>query len=237
MPLPVLFGVQEGTKEGWLKFDGSATLVACGSDASTDNLPTAGILTVDGYFRVPSGTSASTYTLMQKGTHNATGWKIFMDGNYRIGASIETDETKGVIGTDAGAFDDGVWHHYVFYYNDGDDRDLHVAIDGTWNESGQTTATGTYADENAANLYHGRIPNIAAQHWPGSLGWQRISDSDRFDGATPTNFTPPARIGPPAIDNDTVEQWNYTEGTGTALAASVDSGNNGTITLGAGRWG
>ncbi|KKN00032.1 hypothetical protein LCGC14_1141940 [marine sediment metagenome] len=218
-----------------LNFDGSVTYVACGSDASIDNLPTAGVLTVDGYFRT-SQTDAQAHVLVQKGNHTASGWKIVMIGTFRVSFELVTDDTHASIRPSSGAYNDGVWHHWASFYDDGGDRKPHLAIDGVWNETGQITATGTYVSDASVNLMFGRIPNVSAQYWKGDLGWHRLSNSDRFDGATQTNFSPPGRIDPPAIDGDTVEQWDYRDGRGLAVVASVTAANDGAITLGAGEW-
>ena len=69
----------------------------------------------------------------------------------------------------------------------------------------------------------------------GSIGWFRVSDNDRYDGATPTNFTAPERTAVPDVDGNTVGLWAVDEGAGTTVADSSGNSNNGTLSNGT--WG
>lgn len=56
----------------------------------------------------------------------------------------------------------------------------------------------------------------------GSFAWCRVSDSVRYSGAT---YEVPSRTDPPAVDEHTVAQWNFNEGTGTTLADETGVNN------------
>lgn len=216
-------------------FDGTATTIDCGSDATLDNIPSGGIITVEGYIRTTA--SSGTLVWINKQQHDAVaGWRVRMagaTGTINSAVACATTDAASVISE---TINDGAWHHLTMIYDDTGDRKIYIAIDGTWaTYSTQTAGVDAYAADAAQSLKMGVISNIAAQYWSGDMGWTRVSDNSRY---TPgVDFTAPARDAYPTVDGNTVEQWNFDDGSGTTLTASVSSNNNGTITAGSGGWG
>lgn len=126
---------------------------------------------------------------------------------------------------------DATWHHVAFTWNDATAGYPSIWIDGTLDNGGGTVdRNGAIKTDAAINLIHGMY-GAGQLTFDGGMAWIRISNSIRYSAP----FTPAANNAPPAIDGNTVEQWNLNEGSGATAAAEVNSSNNGTITNGA--WG
>lgn len=208
------------------EFDGSATQIDCGSDASLDDLHGAAI-TVEGWIR---HSDSSSWTLAAKGAWVTRGWSFGGFGN-RVDYQIHTDGTTINGNTTVAGLSDKAWHHVAYVYDNGGDRRLRVYVDGTLVVT-TAAATGTIDSDASDNLLIGSAPG-SSSFMGGAIGWVRISNSTRYS----STFTPPSRTSPPATDANTVEQWNLDEGTGTTAAAQVSTPtNDGTITAGSGGW-
>lgn len=83
---------------------------------------------------------------------------------------------------------------------------------------------GTYISDVGADMKF--LADEAGQHGAFDIAWARISNVQRYWIGGPT---PPALDSPPAVDANTIEQWNFNEGSGTSTAAEVNSANDGTI--------
>jgi len=212
---------------GYLEFNGSSTNINCGSGASLNNIPGGGAFTVDGWYYSPSA-STSGKVLISKGGYTVDGWQIertAADGlAFRIRSGSES------LYADLSSVGQG-WIHVAGYF-DGTDL-ARIAINGSWVDVAQNGSFNPATlDDSGLSLYFGRLAHSATWWLNGLMGWFRISASDRFDGATPTNFTPPARTTTPTVDGNTVALWPINEGYGSTAGDIGANNNDGTITNG-----
>jgi len=210
-------------------FNGSTSEVACGSDASLDNIPSGAEFTCEFWVNWTGG--EDDYPgFIAKLTGGDDGWFIYgRVSTDRIGASVNCATTKAAAHKESTGILNTGWHHIAVYYNDTGDRKPYIAIDGAWVSSYSLQRAGidAYVSDAVYTLKIGR--SRITRHVEAAIGWVRISDNDRYSHEV--DFTPPARDAPPAVDGNTIEQWNADEGSGTTLTASVNSPvNDGTMT-------
>jgi len=205
-----------------VEFDGAATWVNCNSGATLDDIPSGADMTVAGWVRLDDP-SASTFTVVHKGSALATGWGVYVgaDGNMYGFVPLADTNMQCYVDHDLG---DGKWHYFAFYYDDTSKTGT-MSIDGVWGAS--DTGAGAYQSDAASNLEMGRLTNLSS-FWDGGIAWIEISDNDRHTAGT--DFVAPRAA---YSDGNTVEYWAMDEGTGATAAASVTSpANDGTITDG-----
>lgn len=203
----------------YLVFNGSSSKVVCGSDTSLDDLHAAA-LTVEAWVR--PDTADSWKGFVGKGLWSSVGWMMWVSAGSvgaRVWASTATYSTSGAV------LSVGEWAHVAMTYDNGGDRKHRLYVNGVL-VSTSGAAVGSIVSDAAQSLQIGKNDSNA---FNGAIGWVRISDTVRYT----TNFTPDARLAPPVVDGNTVEQWNMDEGTGTTVAAQVSSPtNDGAITDG-----
>lgn len=198
-----------------LRFDGVGALVNCGSDATLDNLPSAGIMTVDGWVRFTDRNDA----IVSKGQFANRGWTI-----RGWDLTVELGGVRVDCDFPAANWFDGLWHHFVATYIDAT-KTGRVAVGAVWQPA--DVGVGAYVADAVDDFQMGVVPNP----YLGDIAWIRVSDNDRFGAATGAVITIPARCPVPAIDGNVTEQWNIDEGSGLVTAASVNSPvNDGAIT-------
>jgi hypothetical protein len=206
----------------YLYFDGTNDYVGCGSDASLDDLPDGHDMTVEAWVRLDENTGSMV--VASKSNHTAMGWWLISSGgNLTFRINLTTNHFLVSAPLPA----DGRWHFARAYW-DNTAHNGRISLDGVWLDS--DAGVGNYVSDAAISLLLGKRGVGWYDFWKGGLGWIRISDTDRGGGATGTDFDPPPRATPPAIDANTIEQWNIDEGAGSTAAAQVNSpANDGTI--------
>jgi len=196
--------LDEGTP--YLLLDGINDNVAFGSDAAIDDLFLADC-TVESWFY--SSLSDIDF-LLSKFTTAPLGWNIKENVGY-LRVRIAHDVTE-INYNAAIPYTVDVWQHVAITW-DIASKTVTTWIDGQ--DAGSATAAGNYVSDAAHSLntaYGGTL-----NRWTGGLGWVRISDNQRYSAP----FTPPPRNAPPAIDANTIEQWNVDEGSGSVLVGEV----------------
>jgi hypothetical protein len=209
-------------KNGWMndgfygggawavKFNGSTTKIDCGKTNGLDDLHD-GAITAETWFRqIGDGRC-----LLHKG-----GWFLYLSSISSVQARVSC--VGGNVDA-TGAFPaDSKYHHIAMTFDDGGDRKVRVYVDGKLiGTSG--AGSGAIVSDVATNFTMGS----AISPFIGYLGWTRLSNSIRYS----TDFVP-ART-PPAVDANTIAQWNMTEGTGTTVDnAEGTASRDGTITSG-----
>ena len=211
-----------------VRFNGSNTVINYGSDASLDDLPTGGEMTVEAWVKGDSSADNDFTFIINKGDWVNSGWSIYNHSNGRLYAYINLDG-DAVICSAATVLDDD-WHHIALYYNH-TTKVARMAVDGAWGYA-SSGGSGNYVTDASLALTAGRKASAASGYFTGDLGWVRISDNDRHTAGTDFDGSLPSRYGPPAADGNTVEQWANNEGTGSTAAADVDAGNDGSISNG-----
>lgn len=214
----------------YLTFNGTTTSVSFGSAASLDDLHD-GILCVEGWFLATSAAQLAN-TIINKHDGGTAGWTFYLtqtNGFPTLSVRAATTNSNIIVSAN---YADSVWHHFVAFFNDGEDRKSRIALDGTWS-SFAGAAVGLVGSDAALNLVAGRR-STGENVWTfaGQMGWMRISNNDRYDGTNGTSFTPPARDAYPADDANTISLWYTDEGTGVTLTDQNANGNDGTITDG-----
>lgn len=204
---------------------GASTVINCGSDAGLDNLADAEFV-AEGWI-LPSSSTGSQY-IFWKGFTSSVGWAFYLSSSGTIYGKVKCatiDASSSY--SPSPALNDTKWHHLTMYFNDAGDRKIYIAIDGKWvsSYSVQVAGVGAIVDDSAQNLYLGTVG-----YSPLGIGWCRISNNDRYTHGT--NFVP-ART-PPAVDGNTLAQWNMEEGTGVTVDNEEGTAaRDGTITAGA----
>jgi hypothetical protein len=206
-----------------LTLDGSATKADCGSAADIDDLPSTTALTIEMYFQWSGGAGP----LVGKTTNSSIGWVLIIYSTGYLRFMAKYDNTDGRAQTAAGSIIKGKWYHLAVTYNEAGDRTPHLYLNGI--ATGALTASvGNYVADAAQNLVFG---NYSTVYCAFRLGWARVSNVVRYTGT----FIPASRNNPPAVDGNTLRQFNATDGAGTTLTDATGTAN-GTITMGTGRW-
>jgi hypothetical protein len=188
-----------------------------GSPASLTDLH-AGAFTVDGWYKLPQSPTQTIQYMSGKGDLSTKGWYIRLAGQTGlIYAKVYCQTTIASVNT-ALAYWDDVWHFIKMTYDNAGDRKIYVYIDNVLDVQNQNAGVGSIvSDVNAGVFLTGKSAAIIGLH-----GWVRWSNIVRDEGILP-------RGTPPAIDANTVAQWNVDEGSGDKLNDA--SGNNNQLTL------
>lgn len=216
---PLLDRAQQATSgQYYAEFNGTTSEIDCGSDASLDDLHAADF-TVEGWFYFDGQTDAAD-SLVMKGSGLNDGWSLFrLSSGTVLYARVNLADGDAQRTTAAGA--DQTWKHIAMTYDDAA-KSNELFIDGV--SQGTGSKTGAAVSDAAGSFMIGRTTSGGS--FQGRIAWVRVSDTIRYT----TTFTPAAKNAPPAIDANTVEQWNLNEGAGSSAAAQVNSSNNGALT-------
>lgn len=190
----------------YLYIDGSNDNINFGSNAAIDDLLLADC-TIECW---AYSDLQNIRRLLSKYATTPEGWEILdNNGDMQFVAAFDTTPISLVSSI---AFTVDEWFHIAVTF-DSATKTATIWIDGQ--SGGADTGVGNYVSDNTRSLntsYGGSL-----NRWKGGLGWVRISDNQRYTGA----FTPPPRSAPPAIDGNTIEQWNVDEGVGSSLVGEV----------------
>ena len=216
----------------YVESNGSDTDLNCGSDASLDDVPLADF-TIEGWSRrdgngVVYAQLFDSWNLAGTGPAGGTGLFIaYQNQAYTLYLYLCHATTDAAIYTSTPT-PQGAWFHWAFVWDVATKRPTYYLQGSNASDSIQA-GVGAYPSDAANNhkiLHSGNC-------LPGAAGWLRISDNKRYTAA----FAPPSRTSPPAVDANTIEQWNMDDGGGTTIAAQVNSNNNGTLSNGVWRYG
>ena len=226
-----LFPPIERTQDKYpcLLFNGTSTTVDCGSDSGLDDLPSGAVITLDVWFR-PEDLSAQR-VIACKGDYADAGFYLWHSASGELYFTVIGATNPNHIVVDISAYENQ-WIHAAGYFDDST-KTANLAVNGTWDGATADAGMGAYVADAALNFYIGRQSDALARFFDGKIGWVRLSDSDRYGGASDTGFTVPGRYPAPATDVHTIEQWNLDDKMGTTAAAQVSSPtNDGTIANG-----
>ena len=223
-----------------VEFDGTTTVIDCGSDAGLDDVGSGGDMTVDIWFRADSDGENDSGSLFNK-------WTSLGNGGYyaQLNATddqfyvlVECDTTDAVAIVDASAFDiegdafvDGKWHLLTVHYEDTANKRISVAVDGRWASAydTRTDGVGNYTSDASHNFRIGVQDQATTDAWDGGIAWCEVSDNDRHTAGT--DFIAPRTGG--YNDGNTVADWPMDEGTGATVDnAEGTAARDGTITSG-----
>jgi len=211
-----------------LEFDGAATSVNCGSGATIDDLADAA-MTAEAWVRADGAGGSNVGRIFDKTGAVSEGWRLRVNSAGNILATVYCATTNAAINYAAGILD-RKWCHLAITWDDAGDRKLRLYQDGIL-VSTSDAGVGAIVADATRDLGIGNRPANAIVAWDGAFGWSRISDVVRYTDT----FVPPGRSNPPAVDGNTVAQYDG-DGAGTTLTDSSGNANNGTITFGSGRW-
>ena len=219
-----------GAAQYSIDFNATTTSVNAGSDASLDDLHDDAI-TVEAWINVDSwGEGGAVGYVVSKGnTVPAAGWILYLYSVATgVGFIVRTASAPAEGKSGTGAFSpDSAWHHIAGTWDDATYTNPRIWIDGTEQTNSTVARNGAIVTDASLDVIIGQKVG-GAFTIDGEIAWVRISDNIRYTGG----FTPDAKDAPPAVDGNTVEQWNFNDGAGVTAAAEVNGSNDGTITDG-----
>lgn len=210
-----------------IEYNGTTTTINAASDSGLDDLPT-NAFTAEMWVRADTWGESGSQLYYKRGSN--VGWNLDMHSSSGLRANIDFDGTDANSSSGTDDFTpDGGWHHVALTYNNSGDREAHLWIDGSEPSYAPIASSGSYVTTEADGILY-----IGNSEWnnltvDGSIGWSRISNSVRYT----TGFTPQSRFSPPAVDGNTVAQWNMSEGSGTNVDnAEGTAARDGTLSNG-----
>lgn len=199
-------------------FNGTTSGIDCGNHASLQDIP-------NGDFTAEAWVYRDVYTepfsfVVGKAYINVGGWAITSRYSaYQLAGLITLSTTtaeKNIIPT---AY---VWQHIALTW-DISTLTEQLFIDGV--SQGTAVGSGSYVSDAAYNLKIGQDQQYG-RSWNGYIAGVRLSNVIRYT----TTFIPYPKDNPPAVDSNTIEQWNLNDGSGSIAVAEVNSLNDGVLT-------
>ena len=189
-----------------LVFASASDVVSCG-DAPTGGLSA---LTVEGWFRVLTIAGGNRPLLAKYGAGGHE-WALYVTSDGRVYFAVYHASEVSVGYTAAGVVTHGPWVHVAGCYDAGGGH-VKVWIDGVDRTQSSRPAAGALAVADTPQaLQIGGVLGDAAWPFVGRAGWQRVSNVCRYPG------TLRMPDGYPAVDGQTLGQWNLSEGAGSAV--------------------
>jgi hypothetical protein len=212
-----------------LHFNGTDTAVNCGSDAGLDNL-TYNTFTAEAWIKADGWGNGTTGIIFDK-LFLSNGWHLYI--NPSLGLVGQIRGTSQIFDAMSGIDDftaDGQWHHVAMTWNNATDRYIHLWLDGgEVSYTFQTTWVDAVRDDSSHEFFIGGYCFFGScgDSFEGDMAWTRVSNNIRYS----SSFTPDTRTDPPAIDGNTVAQWNMDECLGDTLDNAEGTGaRDGTAT-------
>ena len=208
-----------------VSFNGTSTLIDCGSAAALDDIPAGGgDITIGVWIKLDAAHSGNEI-IVTKGAYITSGWFLYACTDGTIGFYVNCDTTDGSAFTTTAA-EPGKWYYIAASYND-TTKAVEIAIDGRWEAADNTV--GAYTSDAATSLVIGRRATAALLYFTGDIGHVSIWSDDHHTAGT--DFIPPRTK--PGAGGTLVESWGLDDGTGATAVATVTSpGNDGTIANG-----
>jgi hypothetical protein len=181
-----------------------------------------GAMTAELWIRMDGAHEGDLGFMLRKGDAGAIGWLFTYNTDLkRLFATILCATANAVKRANADLID-STWHHLAFTWDDATYLYPRLWIDGTEPATqGTTTRNGAIVSDVGDVLTFGAWWS-GLYTINGAICFIRLSNIVRYTAT----FTPPDRRTPPAPDGDTVEQWNFAEGSGATLTAQVSSPAN-----------
>jgi hypothetical protein len=206
------------SQQYYLTFNGTTTVVACGSDASLDDIP-LGDFTAEAWVLPLAAIDSYPFTI-GKGWINSDGWALMWREQREQPAMAMEFTTSRIITDGYGtAYLPEAWIHVAMVWNS--TSAIAKLYEGGVLKRTSNAQTGTYVSDAARNLHIGQDSQYG-RSFAGYIAWVRISNNQRYTA----DFTPDAKDAPPAVDGNT------NDGSGTTARAEVNSNNDGAITDG-----
>ena len=218
-----------------VEFNGTNTVIDCGSGATLDDIASGGEINIDIWFKSDGAGDGALEALCNKYTGGVGGFYVQFNPStdtlfsFVICATTNASASAVAASFDLDSFADGKYHLVSFHYED-TTKWISLAVDGRWASAyaTHTQGVGGYSTDAAQNFRMGTTTQAVVYPLSGAIAWCEISDNDRHSAGT--DFIPNRA---PYSDGNTVEYWAMDEGTGATAAASVTSpANDGTITNG-----
>lgn len=223
----------------YLEFNGTTSLVNCGSGATLDDIPDnavagRGQLTAQAWVRSRSTGEGGEGQIFNK-RQGAGGWRLYVT-NQGLAAQTDnvTQDAFSLSGSDEFDPTDNLWHHVLMTYSETGAglpaaRTIYESIDGVWVASYQLqqVSIGNYVSDAARDLVIGNRTAVD-RTFDGDIMNAKVSDTILYSPAD-GNFTPEPRCQLPVIDADTMLQVIY-EGAGATTYDRSGNDNDGTIT-------
>jgi hypothetical protein len=211
-----------------VEFNGTTTIISCGSDASLDDLHDDA-MTCEAWVRADGwGGLGNGFILSKYGAGGSAGWQMSMSSSVGLFARISCVTTHAECRSGSALFPvDSIWRHVAMTWDDASYNYPRLWVNGVEQSNTTKNRSGVIKTDAAIDMDIGNLGGL--YNFDGAIAWVRISDNIRYNA----NFTPPSRTNPPAVDANTVEQWNMNEGLGATAAAEVlTPTNDGTISNG-----
>lgn len=191
-------------------FNATNTLVNCGSEAALDDQPDGGATTVEAWVRPDALTQRDVIAKISAGF---VGWGLFIASTGKLQFYLNYDATSTSALSAADTIPHtGKLHHLAGTYNEGGDRKARAWLDGVLVATG-AASVGNYVTDAALNMVLGGGAAAAYAPFNGAIAWARVSNSVRYTAT----FTPPSLLNLPAVDANTLAQYDFLEGSGTTL--------------------
>lgn len=196
-------------------FNGTTTIVNCSSEAGLDDLHDAAF-TAEAWVRTDGWGAGNYGKLFWKcgaGLSVNTGWGLTLHKTLGLDAEVACLTTNGRSRSGLANWTaDGAMHHIAITWDDASYNYPHTWVDGL--EVGLVTNNrdGVIVTDAAQTLYMGANADVS-RAIEGAIAWARLSDIVRYT----STFVPPSPSDPPAVDANTVLQYNFGEGGGTTL--------------------
>ena len=207
----------------YLSFNGTTSFVDVGTDSSLEDLADAA-MTVEAWIYLDS--LSTCYIASKRSTGGVGGWALYYNNSAGNGIQAWIDCSIADANSKYGSLlSISTWYHIAFTWDDASYTIPRLWVNGVESSNSVAARNGAIVTDVGNNLNIARY-NGDSLYVPGDIAWVRISDTVRWT----SDFTPAAKDAPPTIDGNTVEQWNFNDGSGATATAEVDGNNDGTIT-------
>jgi len=206
--------------EGWAQGGGEVDLADAVSNANIEDLPD-GVsgFTVDFWAKLEDGFVTEDRSIpftVVKGTLDSwsIGFGSTINFDYGIRTVVRYDAGSGTSSFNIVETTDRDWHHYAMTFIDSEDYPRFF-LDGVEKPPVQTAPkAGSYISDVGGDLEIIATPTPDPVRKSVTLGYFRLSNTRRWT----STFTPPELCNDkPAVDANTMLQYDFLEGTGTAV--------------------
>ncbi len=225
-----------GRFNSYLQFPNASDDIVVIDDATMQDLPTGGGVTIEAWIRTASGTAAQNGRILDKGVVDSGGYAFFVQTANELVFEADFDSTNGKWSSTATVLTDGTWHHVAVTY-DGSSvaNDPIMYVDGvSVSVTEDTTPVGSYVSDVGNSLLIGNSSPGSA-HFVGDIDevrlWSDIRTVSEIADNKDSELAAQTSSGGAAIDAGLVSVWTFDENVGaTVYDRQQVNGNDGTIT-------